>query len=156
MEYKSEATGARIVINPCSLVEAFKLKNAIQKALLSQNLNIEQIIDVDIMTVIMSLDSSEDVFECMFECLKKSLYNDNAIKPDVFDDVKAREDLYEIFFNCIKVNIYPFFKTLLSKSGIQEYLGKLKGSLKQTSETNSDSSAALSQSKGISAETQTE
>lgn len=156
MEYKSEATGARVVINPCSLVEAFKLKNAIQKALLSQGLNIEQLMDVDIMTVIMSLDSSEDVFNCMFDCLKKSLYEGNAIKPDVFDDVKAREDLYEIFFNCIKVNLYPFFKTVLSKLGIQQYLERLKGNLKQTLETKSGSSAALSQSKGISAETQSE
>ena len=156
MEYKSEATGARIIINPCSLVEAFKLKSTIQKALLGQGLNIEQLMDVDIMTVIMSLDSSEEVTNCLFECLKKSLYNDNAIKPDVFDDVKAREDLYEIFFNCIKVNLYPFFKTALSKFGIQQYLERLKGNLKQTLETKSDSSAVVSQGKGISAETQKE
>ena len=154
MEYKSEATGARVVINPCSLVEAFKLKNAIHKALLGQGLNIEQLMDVDIMTVIMYLDSSEDIFYCLFDCLKKSLYDDKAIKPEVFDDVKAREDLYEIFLNCIKVNLYPFFKSLLSKLGIQQYLERLKGNLKQTLGTKSDSSAAVSQGKGISVETQ--
>lgn len=153
MEYKSETTGAQVIINPCSLTDAFRLKSVIQKALLGQNLNIEQLLDVDIMTILMSLDSSEEVFESMFVCLRKSLYNGNAIKPEVFDDVKAREDLYEIFLNCIKVNIYPFFKTAFSKLGIQQYLETLKGNLKQTLGTKSNSSAAVSQNTGISAET---
>ena len=154
MEYKSEATGARIVINPCSYVEARKLQTTLQKALLAQQLNLEQLWDSDIMTVIFALDSSEDVINSLFSCLKRSTYNDVAIKEEVFDDVKAREDLYEIFYNCIKINIYPFLKTVLSKLGIQQVLDKLKGNLKLTSETTSDSSAALSQGKGISEETQ--
>lgn len=156
MEYKSEATGAKIKINPCSFVEARKLQSTIQKALLNQQLNLEQLWSTDLMTVVFALDSSEDVVDCLFDCLKKSTYNDLAIKPDVFDDVKAREDLYEIFYNCIKVNIYPFLKTILSKLGIQEFLEKVKGNLKQSLKTSSDSSAALSQSKGISEETQKE
>lgn len=156
MEYKSEATGARVVINPCSFMEAFKLKSVIQNALLSTGKNIEDLLDEDLGTVIFSLDGSEEVMLCLFECLKKSLYNGNAIKPDVFDDVKAREDLYEIFFNCIKVNLHPFLKTILSKLGINVPLDKLKGILTQKLATNSDSSAALSQSKGISAETPSE
>lgn len=156
MEYKSEATGARIVINPCSFVEARKLQSTIQKALLEQKLNLEQLWDSDLMTVIFALDSSEELFDALFTCLKKSQYNDIAIKPEVFDDVKAREDLYEILFNCIKLNIYPFLKTILSKLGIQQFLDKLKGDPKLLLKTTSDSSAALSQSKGISEETQKE
>lgn len=156
MEYKSEATGASIVINPCSLIEAFKLKSKIQKALLDKGMNIEKLMEQDLLSIVCALDSSEDVFECMFECLKQSQYNGVGIKPDVFDDVKAREDLYDIFFNCLKVNLYPFFKKTLSKLGIQLEAVDLKGNLKQTLGTKLDSSAALSQSKGISAETQTE
>ena len=155
MEYKSEATGASIVINPCSLIEAFKLKSKIQKALLDKGMNIEKLMEQDIFSIVCALDSDEDVFACMFECLKQSQYNGVGIKPDVFDDVKAREDIYDIFFNCLKVNLYPFFKKILSKLEIQLKPEDLKGSLKQTLKTNLDSSAALSQSKGISAETQT-
>jgi len=156
MEYKSENTGARIVINPCSLIEAFKLKSKIQKALLDKGMNIERLMEQDILSIICALDSSEEVFECLFECLRRSQYNDVAIKPDVFDEPRAREDLYEIFYNCIKVNIYPFFKKVLSKLEIPQEAEKLKGSLKQKLEMKSDSSAALLQKTGISAETQTE
>jgi len=156
MEYKSEATGARVVINPCSFMEAFKLKSVLERALMSTGKNIEELWNEDLATVIFVVDGSEEVMQCLFECLRKSLYNGNAIKPEVFDDVKAREDLYEIFFSCIKVNLSPFLKTILSKLGINVPLDKLKGALTQKLATTSDSSAALSQSKGISAETQSE
>ena len=153
MEYKSEATGAKIVLNPCSYVEARKLQTTIEKALLGQNLNIEEVLGADLLTVIFALDSSDELIDTLFMCLKKSTYNDLAIKPEVFDDVTAREDLYEIFGNCIKINIHPFLKKILSKLGIQQVLDNLKGNLKQALKTTSDSSAALSQNKGISAET---
>ena len=154
MEYKSEATGARIVINPCSYIEARKLQTTIEKALLNQNLNIEGLLGEDLLTIVFALDSSEEAIDMLFNCLKKSTYNDVSIKPEVFDDVTAREDLYEIFGNCIKVNIYPFVKRILSKLGIQQVLDNLKGSLKQSLKTTSPSPAAQSQSKGISEETQ--
>ena len=153
MEYKSEATGAKIVLNPCSYVEARKLQTTIEKALLGQNLNIEEVLGADLLTVIFALDSSDELIDTLFMCLTKSTYNDLAIKPEVFDDVTAREDLYEIFGNCIKINIHPFLKKILSKLGIQQVLDNLKGNLKQALKTTSDSSAALSQNKGISAET---
>lgn len=156
MEYKSEATGASIVINPCSLIEAFKLKSKIEKALEKNGMSLSQILEQDLTAVFLALDSDEGVFDCMFECLKQSQYNGVGIKPDVFDDVKAREDLYDIFFNCLKVNIHPFFKKILSKLEIQLQPEDLKGNLKQKLKTGSDSSVALSQSKGITAETQTE
>jgi len=156
MEYKSETTGARVVINPCSFVDAFKLKNVIEKALLDKGLNIEQLLESDVLTVAFALDSSEEVVDCLFSCLKKSLYNDNAIKQEVFDDLNAREDLYEVFYNCIRVNVYPFFKPVLSRLGIQQFLERLKDSLKQKSMMKEVSSAVASQGKGISVETQSE
>lgn len=154
MEYKSEATGARIVINPCSFQEAFRLKSVIQKSLLGMGKNIEDLVNEDLATILFAVDSSEEVINCLFDCLKRSQYDDVAIKPELFDDLKRREDLYEIFFNCIKVNLHPFLKTILSKLGINVPAEKLKGILTQKLTTNSDSSAAVSQSKGISAETQ--
>lgn len=153
MEYKSEATGARIVINPCSFMEAFKLKSLIEKALLSTGKSVEELIDLDVTGIVFLIDSSEEVMMCLFDCLKRSLYDDKAIKPELFDDVKAREDLYEIFFNCMKVNLHPFLKQVLSKLQINVQMENLKGILTPKSKTNSDSSAALLQGKGISVET---
>ena len=153
MEYKSETTGARIVINPCSLTEAFKLKSLIEKSLVFGGRSIEELLDEDLMTLLLTVDSSEEVMLCLFDCLKKSTYNDIAIKPELFDDVKCREDLYEIFYNCIKVNIYPFFKKVLSKLKTNAQLGRWTDFLNQTSKTNSDSSVAVSQGGGISVET---
>ena len=155
MEYKSESTGAKIIINPCSFVEAFKLKSVLQKAMMSSGKSIEELFEEDLATLIFSVDGSEEVMYCLFDCLKKSLYNDKAIKPDLFDDVTAREDLYEIFFNCIKVNLHPFLKTILSKLGINVPLSKVREALTQKLETNSGLSAAVLQDKASSEETQT-
>lgn len=119
MEFVTKATGAKVVLNPCSLVEAFRLKSKIQKALLENGIKLEQALEEDLSQIIMALDSSEDVFNSLFECLRKSTYNNVRITPEVFESLEAREDLYEIFFYCLKVNIYPFLKPLLSQFGIQ-------------------------------------
>ena len=103
MEFTAKETGAKVVLNPCSLVDAFKLKSAIQKALLENNINLEKALDEDLTMVLMALDSSEEVFKCMFDCLKKSTYNDIRITYDVFEDEQAKQDLYEVFFYCLKV-----------------------------------------------------
>lgn len=156
MEYKSEATGARVNIVPCSFVDAFRLKAVIQKALLSTGKSVEELLDEDLAAVIFAIDSSEDVMNCLFDCLRKSIYNGQAIKPEVFDDLTAREDLYDVFYNCIKVNLLPFLKTILSRLGINLSLDKMKGILQQRLATNSDSSAAASQNKVSLEETQSE
>lgn len=119
MEFTSENTGAKIVVNPCSFQAAFKLKNAIQKALLKNKVSLEAALDQDITSLILSIDSDEDIMECMFECLKKSTYDGVKITQDTFEAESARGDLYDIFFQCLKVNIYPFFKPLLSRFGIE-------------------------------------
>lgn len=118
MEFTSEETGAKIVINSCSFEDAFHLKSLIQKSLLDNNINLEKALDEDIFGIILALDSSKEVFEAMFKCLVKSTYNNVKITKETFEDEKARADLYEIFFYCLKVNIYPFFKSLLSQFGI--------------------------------------
>ena len=119
MEFTTKETGAKVVLNPCSLVDAFKLKASIQKSLLKNNIKLEQAFEEDLSNVLMALDSSEEVFESMFECLKKSTYNGNRITFDTFESETSRQDLYEVFFYCLKVNIYPFFKPLLSRLGIK-------------------------------------
>lgn len=119
MEFTTKENNAKVVLNPCSLVDAFRLKSKIQKALLENGIKLEQALNEDLSQIIMALDSSEDVFNSMFECLKKSTYNDIRITPEVFENPEAREDLYEVFFYCLKVNIYPFLKPLLSRFGIQ-------------------------------------
>lgn len=118
MEFTIEESGAKVVINECSLEQAFKLKSTIQKELLKQKVEIK---DIDfesieeVIKLLMAIDSSQEVFDCLFECLKKSSYNGIGIKKDTFDTPDKWGDLYEIFFYCMKVNIYPFYKNLLSK-----------------------------------------
>lgn len=119
MEFTSENTGAKIVINPCSFQEAFRLKSAIQKALLRNNVSLEAALEQDITSLILAIDSDEEILERMFDCLKKSTYDGIKITKDTFEDESARGDLYDIFFQCLKVNIYPFFKPLLSRFGIE-------------------------------------
>ena len=119
MEFETKETGAKVVINPCSLMEAFMLKSAIQKALIGNGIKLEDAFETGISSIFLALDSSPEVFKCLFECLKKSTYNDVKITMETFDKDDARQDLYEVFFYCLKVNIYPFFKPLLSRLGIK-------------------------------------
>ncbi|MBQ0113345.1 MAG: hypothetical protein KBT03_09470 [Bacteroidales bacterium] len=130
MEFQTKENGAKVVINPCSLFDAFKLKSEIQKALLKNNIKIEEVFEKDIVSLFLALDSSEEIFKCMFACLKKSTYNDIKITEEVFEKEDARGDLYEVFFACLKVNIYPFFKPLLSQLGIQLEIPNVGESLK--------------------------
>lgn len=118
MEFTIEESGARVIINECSLEQAFKLKSTIQKELLRQKIEIKDVDFEDmgqVVNILMALDSSEEVFNCLFECLKKSSYNGIRIAKDTFDTPDKWGDLYEIFFYCLKVNISPFYKNLLSK-----------------------------------------
>lgn len=119
MEFTTKETGAKVVLNACPLVDAFRLKSKIQKALLDNGIKLEKAFQEDLGQILLSIDSSEEVFMCMFECLKKSTYNGIKITPEVFESEEARQDLYEVFFYSLKVNIYPFFKALLSLFGIQ-------------------------------------
>jgi len=130
MEFETKETGAKVVLNPCSLMDAFKLKSAIQKALIGNGIKLEEALDSNLSSVLMALDSSEEVFNCLFECLKKSTYNDARITMETFENEEARLDLYEVFFYCLKVNIYPFFKPLLSRLGIKFKVPEFGESLK--------------------------
>ena len=119
MEFTTKETGAKVVINPCSLVEAFKLKSAIQKSILDSGMSIEEALKKDVAHLLLALDSSEDVFNRLFDCLRKSTYNGVRITYETFESESAKQDIYEVFFYCLKVNIYPFFKPLLSRFGIE-------------------------------------
>lgn len=119
MEFTTENTGVKVVINPCSFQEAFRLKSAIQKALLKSGVSLETALEQDITSLILAIDSDEEIMERMFDCLRKSTYDGIKITKDTFEDESARGDLYDIFFQCLKVNIYPFFKPLLSRFGIE-------------------------------------
>lgn len=115
MEFTTDSTETKVVINPADLDSAFKLKSSLLKALSKANLTIADAFGDKIFDAVMSIDSSKEVFDDMFECLKKSTYNGIKITKEVFEDEAARADIYEVFFYCLKVNVYPFFKSLLSQ-----------------------------------------
>lgn len=119
MEFTTSENKAKVIINAAPLQDAFKLKSSIQKALLNNGIKLEETLDKDVFQLFMALDSSEEVFEGIFKCLQKSSYNGIKITKETFEPEEARGDMYEVFFYCLKVNIYPFFKPLLSRFGIQ-------------------------------------
>ena len=118
MEFTTAENNVKVVINPASFADAFRLKTEIQKALLDNKININEAMDEDLVSIILAIDSSEKVTDALFSCLVISTFNGIKITRDTFEPEEARYDLYEIFFYCIKVNVYPFFKNLLSRLSI--------------------------------------
>lgn len=120
MEFTTKGNKVKVIINPASLNNAFKLKSLAEKAILKQGLNLFDILGKgeisyeDVFGLAMAVDSDVEVFDACFECLDKSIYNGVKITKDVFEDEANRGDLYEVLFYCLKVNVYPFFKSLLS------------------------------------------
>lgn len=119
MEFTTEENKAKVVINAAPLEDAIRLKSAIQKSLISQNINLETISEGDMVNLFLAIDSSPEVYNCLFECLKKSSYDGIKITKETFEPEEARGDLYEVFYYCLKVNIFPFFKSLFSRFGIR-------------------------------------
>lgn len=111
-------SGVEVIINECSLRQAFRLKACIEKEILARGIKVEEV-DFEnlgeVIRLIMALDSSEELFDLMFECLKKSSYKGIGIKEETFSSPETWGDLYEVFYYCLKVNLYPFYKNLLSK-----------------------------------------
>ena len=115
MEFTTAENGVKVVINPASLDDAFKLKSSIQKAFKDNNLDPQQEISSgNILPLIMAMDGSTEVFDGIFACLAKSTYGGVKITKEVFESEQSRSDLYEVFYYCLKVNIYPFFRSLSS------------------------------------------
>ena len=119
MEFITKESGTKVVLNPAGFLEAFRLKASIERALLKEKINIEEAIQQDLSGILIALDCSEDVLNNVFICLRKSTYGGAKITFETFEQDEAKADLYEILFYCLKVNIYPFFKPLLSRLGIE-------------------------------------
>ena len=119
MEFTTKG-GAKVTLNPASLNNAFKLKGAVEKALLKQGIKLSDVLSKgslsyeDLFELAIAIDADEDVFNSCFDCMEKSIYKDIKITKEVFEDENARADLYEVLFYCLKVNLYPFFRSLLS------------------------------------------
>lgn len=125
MEFVTQATGSKVVINAAELEDAFLLKTKIQKAFKENDIDpVVALSNGDVLSLIEAMDSSVEVFNGLFNCLKKSTYNGVKITPEVFSSEESRGDLYEVFFYCLKVNVYPFFKSLSSLLKIQSDLAK--------------------------------
>lgn len=124
MEFTTKGNNVKVIINPASLNNAFKLKSLAEKAILKQGLNLFDILGKgeisyeDVFGLAMAVDSDVEVFDACFDCLDKSIYNGVKITKDVFEDEANRGDLYEVLFYCLKVNVYPFFKSLLSSLSV--------------------------------------
>lgn len=139
LDFKTENTGNRVVINTAPFRDVVALKNELLKEFIKYPLGLKlkdlygqskgQIKDIFnkeldftevfdfIKNVLISSDTSDVLNDKIFNCLKYCTYN-TAYKIDknLFDDVKeARADYYEIIFACIKENLRPFMKSLVSE-----------------------------------------
>lgn len=131
LDFKTQNTGARVVINPAPYKTVLILKrvllqeiknNAIglkiskDKELLEKTIDFTGCIDF-IKNVLIGAEISEEVNIAIFDCLKYCTYNTTEkIDENLFDKVpEAREDYYEIIISCIEENLKPFIKSLVSE-----------------------------------------
>lgn len=133
LEFTTENTGTRVVINVASMKQVTNLKNVILKEIiknplglklketaeaksaLEKELDISDLLDYLKNTVI-GIEISEEFNSAIFDCLGKCTYDMKRITPDLFDDLpEAREDYYEILFKCVEENLRPFIKSLASR-----------------------------------------
>lgn len=133
LEFTTENTGARVVINVASMRQVTNLKNVILKEIIKNPLGLklqenteaktvlEKEIDISglldyLKNTIVQIEISEDFNRAIFDCLGKCTYDMKRITPELFDDIpEARADYYEIIFKCIEENLRPFIKSLASK-----------------------------------------
>lgn len=62
--------------------------------------------------VFLSLIASKQVRDSIFKCLERSLYADERITKERFNDPEARKDYLFIVKKCLEVNILCFIPTL--------------------------------------------
>lgn len=134
MDFVTSGNKAKVTLIPTSLDKAFKLKSAVERALLKYNVKLFDALNdltyEDLFNLGMIVDSDPDVYEACFDCMDKSIYNGVKITKAVFEDESARGDLYEVLFYCLKVNVFPFFKSLLSSLGTNKRQAATGESLK--------------------------
>lgn len=134
MDFVTSGNKAKVTLVPTSLDKAFKLKSAVERALLKYNVKLFDALNdltyEDLFNLGMIVDSDPDVYEACFDCMDKSIYNGVKITKAVFEDESARGDLYEVLFYCLKVNVFPFFKSLLSSLGTSKRQAATGESLK--------------------------
>jgi hypothetical protein len=116
-------SGVAAKINPADFKHAHGLKNAVEKALLKQNIQVGEIDfsklsrdSVNLgLNAALAIDSDEEVYKYLFLCFSRCLYNGQKITEETFEDVGARKDYYELIYYCMKENLAPFFAALFSK-----------------------------------------
>ena len=133
-DFKTQNTGARVVINPAHYKKVVNLRKVLLKEIkqnsiglkltgneevLEKTLDFSGVLDF-IKNVLIGADTSEEVENAIFDCLSYCTYNTTLkIDQDLFDkEPEAREDYYEIIISCIEENLKPFIKSLVSQWSI--------------------------------------
>ena len=134
-DFKTQNTGARVVINPAPYKKVVNLRKVLLKEIkqnsiglkltgkeedvLEKTLDFSGVLDF-IKNVLIGADTSEEVENAIFDCLSYCTYNTTLkIDQDLFDkEPEAREDYYEIIISCIEENLRPFIKSLVSEWSI--------------------------------------
>lgn len=61
--------------------------------------------------------SSPGVEKALWKCMERCLYNEQRIKPDVFEPVEARDDFVKVCTEVATENVSPFAKSLYAEFG---------------------------------------
>lgn len=112
-------SGAKLVVNAAPFSEANKLWQACAKELARLKINMSTDVDINfIKDVICIASSSPEIEAALTPCLRRCLYGGTRIDDATFEEEDARQDYLIVVSEVLKANVFPFFKGLASKLGI--------------------------------------
>ncbi len=133
-DFKTQNTGARVVINPAPFQSVINLKKALLNEIKQNSIGLKVSGEGDILektldfsgcldfikNILIGAEISDNVQNAIYDCLKSCTYNTTErINEELFDKLpEAREDYYEIVLTCIEENLKPFIKSLASQWSI--------------------------------------
>lgn len=123
-EFKLES-GAVLLVTMAPFEDAKDLHDAVAKTFLAAGGKESDLMNVDMVSLILSGGSSKEVESCLFKCAERAVYKHDGsdasaqkVSKALFDTPisgeKARTDYYPIFLKIAEVNLKPFMSALFS------------------------------------------
>lgn len=112
-------SGAKLTVNAAPFSEAKKLWQACANELAHFKINASTEMDINFLKDLVCVASSSERIEAaLAPCLRRCLYAGAKIDDGTFEGEDARQDYLLVLAEVLKANVFPFFKGLLSKLGI--------------------------------------
>lgn len=112
-------SGAILQVNAAPFADAQRLSQACAKELAPLKISASTELDLDFFkNIVCAVASSENIERALWPCLRRCLYSGVKIDDGTFEPEDARQDYLLVVSEVLKANVFPFWKGLLSKSGI--------------------------------------